>query len=97
KWLPGYLREHLIQQRLRLSRDQDTIFQQVFANPLWIDPRLPSVKAPTLILWGDDDRVLDISSIGPFQAGLPNAKVAIIPACGHVPMLEKPRESARLY
>ncbi|GLR12365.1 lipase [Chitinimonas prasina] len=96
-WIPGFLRDFLVAQRMSVADDQDLVFHEIFTERVWLDDRLPAIKAPTLILWGDDDRVLDISSIKLFQAGIRHAQVAIIPACGHVPMLEKPAATARVY
>lgn len=96
-YLPGYLKNDITKKSIMVANDQDVIFQGVFGELVWLDAHMPSITAPTLILWGDDDRVLDISSIDLFKAGIPHADVAIIPACGHVPMLEKPRETAKLY
>ncbi|WP_269531629.1 alpha/beta fold hydrolase [Chitinimonas sp. BJYL2] len=96
-WLPGFLRDYQIDQRVLASDDQDAVFHEIFTERVWLDQRMPQISAPTLILWGDDDRVLDISSIKLFQAGIANAQAAIIPACGHVPMMEKPEATARVY
>jgi len=96
-WLPGYLKQAITAHSIKVAGDQDIIFQGVFGERVWLDTHMQNIKAPTLILWGDDDRVLDISSVDLFKAGIPHADVAIIPACGHVPMLEKPRETAKLY
>lgn len=96
-WMPGYLRRFMAAHRILVSDDQDAIFQEIFGERVWLDEHMAQIKAPTLILWGDDDRVLDISSVQLFKAGIPHAQVAILPACGHVPMLEKPAETARVY
>lgn len=96
-WVPGYMRDYFTTQRAAVAEDQDVIFHEIFTERIWLDSRMSAITAPTLILWGDDDRVLDISSIKLFQAGIPHAKVAIIPACGHVPMMEKPEATARVY
>lgn len=96
-FVPGFLRDYLVNRAMAAAEDQDLIFHEIFGERIWLDEHLPAISAPTLILWGDDDRVLDISSIKLFQAGVPHAQVAIIPACGHVPMLEKPLSTARVY
>ena len=62
-----------------------------------LEKNLPKIKAPTLILWGDQDRILDISSVPVFEKGLKNHKTVIIKDCGHLPMLEKPQETATQY
>jgi pimeloyl-ACP methyl ester carboxylesterase len=96
-WVPCYLRDYMVAHRISVAADQDAIFNEIFMERVWLDDKMPLITAPTLILWGDDDRVLDISSIKLFQAGIPHAQAAIIPACGHLPMLEKPAATARVY
>jgi len=62
-----------------------------------LEKELPNIKAQTLILWGDQDKVLDVSSVPVFEKGLKNHKTVIIKDCGHLPMLEKPQETAAQY
>lgn len=58
--------------------------------------RFASVSAPTLLVWGDRDRIA-----GPEQGErlcelLPNASLESIDGCGHNPAEERPEELARL-
>lgn len=53
-----------------------------------------TVDMPTLIMWGEKDRVLDVSAVKTFKNYIPQAKVEIFEGVGHVPMLEIPKESA---
>ena len=55
---------------------------------------LRSIKAPTLIMWGDKDRILDVGNSKMFAAELPNSKTVIYEGVGHMPMLEVPTQSA---
>lgn len=57
---------------------------------------LPRVQAPTLVVWGDDDRWIPIAHADRFVAAIPGARKVVIPACGHVPQEEKPGEVSRL-
>jgi pimeloyl-ACP methyl ester carboxylesterase len=57
---------------------------------------LPRIQAPTLVLWGDDDRWIALAHADLFVAAIPGARRVVIPACGHVPQEEKPGEVARL-
>ncbi|MBV8466365.1 MAG: alpha/beta fold hydrolase [Burkholderiales bacterium] len=96
-FIPGYLRDYLIQRMSEAADAHHEIFEEMFGQRVWLDMHMEQLNMPTLVLWGDDDRVLDISSIKLFQAGIPHAEVAIVPACGHVPQLEKPQATARVY
>jgi pimeloyl-ACP methyl ester carboxylesterase len=57
---------------------------------------LPRIQAPTLVLWGDDDRWIPIADADRFAAAIPGSRKVVIPASGHVPQEEQPREIARL-
>ncbi len=52
---------------------------------------------PTLIMWGEDDRVLDVSAAAAFKQLIPAARVHIFEGVGHLPMVEIPNESAEVY
>jgi len=62
-----------------------------------LEKDLPKIKAPTLILWGDQDKIIDVSSVPVFEKGLKNHSTLIIKNCGHAPMIEKPQETAAGY
>ncbi len=56
--------------------------------------RLPQVAAPTLVLWGKQDRILGTKDAIRLTAAMPNAKLQWIDRSGHVPHLEQPQEVA---
>jgi len=58
---------------------------------------LVKLDLPVLVLWGEQDRVLDISCAMVFKSLISNAHLNIIKNCGHVPMVEKPGETSRIY
>jgi abhydrolase domain-containing protein 6 len=62
-----------------------------------LEKELPNIKAPTLILWGEKDQILDVSSVPVFEKGLKNHKTVIIKECGHIPMIERVQETATEY
>jgi abhydrolase domain-containing protein 6 len=62
----------------------------------FLQGKLAEIKAPALVLWCDRDQLLDVSSVDAFRAGLPQARIEILPGCGHMPMMEKPVETATL-
>jgi triacylglycerol lipase len=57
--------------------------------------QLASIRIPTLVVWGDDDRVVPIAHGHALARGIPGAKMVIIEGCGHVPPAEKPDEYLR--
>lgn len=54
------------------------------------------IKAPTLLLWGAEDRLVPVAGGRWFEEHIPKASLAIMPGIGHIPMEEAPEASARL-
>lgn len=59
-----------------------------------VEKALKSIQAPTLILWGTEDRILDVQNAAVFVERIPNARVKRLDGLGHVPMIEAPEETA---
>ncbi|AIF83634.1 putative hydrolase or acyltransferase of alpha/beta superfamily [Candidatus Nitrososphaera evergladensis SR1] len=57
--------------------------------------RLSSVIAPTLIMWGDEDRMIPVQYAKDFRE-VPNSELVVIKDCGHTPYVEKPMTFNRI-
>jgi pimeloyl-ACP methyl ester carboxylesterase len=71
----------------------------VLARLVWERPydpklaeRLHRVQCPTLLLWGEHDRLVPPSYGQAYKKYLPHAEWKIIPECGHLGMFEKEAE-----
>ena len=95
--LPYPLKKVFIQTALANRTFYEKERKEIFPDFYSLEKELPNIKAQTLILWGDQDKVLDVSSVPVFEKGLKNHKTVIIKDCGHLPMLEKPQETATQY
>ena len=78
---PGYLEAHL-----RVLR---AIVSPLGQREVLVD-RLPSLKAPTLVVWGERDRVFPRSQAREAVTHLPEGSLSLIPNCGHMPHVECP-------
>lgn len=62
-------------------------------HPRFYDPELQKwlhrIKVPTLILWGDSDKVFPPQYGTEMQKLIPGSTLKIIPQCGHLPHQEK--------
>jgi len=56
--------------------------------------KIASITQPTLILWGDRDRILGVADAEKFERAIAHSRLVWITNCGHVPHLEKPQETA---
>ena len=53
------------------------------------------VSAPTLVVWGDRDRLVPVALAPRAAATIPDARLLVLPAVGHVAQLEDPESVAR--
>lgn len=60
-------------------------------------PLLPGIRVPALALWGEGDRIFDASGAPILAAGLKDDETVVMKGVGHLPMLERPAETAGLY
>jgi pimeloyl-ACP methyl ester carboxylesterase len=51
--------------------------------------RLHRITAPTLIIWGEDDKLISVAYADEFQQRIAGSQVEIIPRCGHIPQVEQ--------
>lgn len=51
-----------------------------------------SIRVPTLIIWGQQDRVVPVAHAQVARKSIPNARIHIFDRCGHAPMIEKADE-----
>ncbi len=57
-----------------------------------LERRLERVTCPTLIMWGENDRLIPPVYAGAFQRAIPGSEVVMLSGTGHMPMFEKPQE-----
>jgi pimeloyl-ACP methyl ester carboxylesterase len=50
---------------------------------------LPRLRMPTLIVWGQEDRLMPVECAELYRQAIPGARLEILPQCGHYPHLEK--------
>ncbi|HEY2145896.1 MAG TPA: alpha/beta hydrolase [Steroidobacteraceae bacterium] len=53
-----------------------------------------TIKVPTLILWGENDPLIEVPAAHKFALAIPGAKLIVYPKVGHLPQLEIPRQTA---
>ncbi len=61
--------------------------------PLWeagFATRLAEIRQPTLILWGEEDRVFPVAVGEELQRTIPGSRFIRVPKAGHIPQWEQP-------
>jgi pimeloyl-ACP methyl ester carboxylesterase len=98
-FIPRPIKRLLIQEAIEHQPLNKKIFKQLRsgANVPPLEVLLNGLSVPTLIVWGSQDRVLHVSGAKIIESVMPDARVEIMDAVGHLPMIEKPEETAVLY
>jgi pimeloyl-ACP methyl ester carboxylesterase len=60
-------------------------------------PRLGALTMPALLVWGAEDKLVPVAVGRQLADALPHAHFHALPGCGHLPTLEMPDASARLF
>ena len=55
--------------------------QTIYTDPV---PRLKQIKAPTLLIWGEEDKMIPSSNAKSYAAVLENSETVLIPKLGHL-------------
>jgi triacylglycerol lipase len=97
--VPGFLIDEVAR---RQAPEQDRtlrIFRGLIAelSSAPLEKRMAGLKTPTLIVWGDKDRLCDPAGAVVLHRVLPNSEVRIMADVGHVPLIESPALTARDY
>lgn len=57
-------------------------------------PRIKKVQHPTLIMWGDKDRIIPVKDAAVFEQLIDGSKLIVYKGIGHIPMEEIPEQSS---
>jgi len=68
----------------------DRMQQTILRNPA---PLLRQIHTPTLLMWGEKDRLIPYGNAADYLRELPDATLVTFPELGHVPHEEAPAES----
>lgn len=68
-----------------IRRNADADFRKILVN----------IEAPTLVLWGEKDRVINVANANVMREHIPDVRVEVLEGIGHAPMIEATETSAR--
>jgi pimeloyl-ACP methyl ester carboxylesterase len=94
--IPSRLRSVFFADSLKYRDLLDRIFWVIAVegrdHPL--NGRLSGVTAPTLIIWGRHDQLIDVTCVSVLEAGIAGSRAHVFEHVGHVPMIEDPKATA---
>ena len=95
-YIPGFLIDVLAEAKTKRKAIEQKMLKDIAvdADQTAI---LSEIRAPTLILWGKQDSVLHVDNAGLLQEKIPGSRKVLLEQTGHVPMVEKPEETAQHF
>lgn len=95
-YVPGFVRAAIAADYVSRRDHYEEIFTDLYGVAT-LDDRLGEITAPTLVMWGEQDRLVHPSTAQVWSDGIAGARVVRYPDAGHMPMLELPRRTAADY
>jgi pimeloyl-ACP methyl ester carboxylesterase len=96
---PAFMTDEIVEGYMRPSRlSGSAAVVRKLGNDLRKDPRLDlsRIAAPTLLIWGEGDRVVDVAVGRRLAEQIPDARLEIVERAGHLPLEEQPEACNRL-
>lgn len=94
-FIPKPMLEVLAQERIQNAELEERIFQEIIDYP--VEDQIRDMETPTLIVFGNHDRIISIETADVLSKLLPYSKVVVMQNAGHVSMFEQPRQCASDY
>ncbi|KZZ48767.1 alpha/beta hydrolase, partial [Oleiphilus sp. HI0118] len=84
-----------------VSVSRAEINKKIFADirsdmELGLEKEYKNISAPTLIIWGDQDKAINVKNIDRYAALVSNSQKVVLEGIGHVAMIEVPEYTAEL-
>jgi pimeloyl-ACP methyl ester carboxylesterase len=94
-FIPRPILDVMAQERIHSVPLAEKIFKQIVNDS--VEERVTGLDVPSLIVWGKEDRAIDVKTASVLVKLLPHSKVIVMPDTGHLPMVERPRQCAKDY
>jgi pimeloyl-ACP methyl ester carboxylesterase len=93
---PAAVVRELARETLARAPHYAAIMRRLLEERVDYTAALPRLHQPTLVVWGDRDRLIDPSSAAVLARALPNVKRVTLAGIGHCPHYESPDELAHV-
>ncbi len=94
-WIPRSVMNVMAQERIANVALERKVFAQIATDS--VSGAVQGLQTPTLIVWGSEDRVLDVGAVEILHRLLPRSQAIVMPHVGHAPMIERPAQATADY
>ena len=93
-YLPAQFKRPLLARSIAEAPFNSKIFADMFTAPLALETAIADLPVRSLMVWGDDDRILHPSGLDVLRPLFRDVECILMRDMGHAPMLERPAETA---
>jgi len=93
--IPGPLMRVMARRFVARRAMNEKILAELIEDDLDLTDRLGEIEVPTMVLWGDRDRLIDLSVGRAYHEGIADSRLVVLHGIGHCPQVEAPRVTIR--
>ncbi len=93
-YIPDIIKEAMLKDKCERRDLEKILYEDMYKDVCCFNELAKKIDIPTLILWGDKDRMTHIDNATLFHETIKNSKLVILQEIGHVPILEDPERTA---
>jgi len=95
-YIPVFIKEAIVSEKCK-HKDIERHMYNVLMPDMNMSSVVKNISVPTLVIWGDKDRILHVNNAELFGKLITNVHVEILKNIGHMPMLETPSKTAMIF
>ncbi|MFV1983263.1 MAG: alpha/beta fold hydrolase [Thiohalomonadales bacterium] len=95
-YIPGILKDLVVSKKCARADIEKIIYNNMLTEAD-LSKVSKNIKTPTLIIWGEKDRVFSVDNAKLFHNDIQGSKLVILENSGHVPLLEAPKKTAQVF
>ncbi len=92
-YIPDIIKDALLSEKCARRELEKVLYEDMYKD-VYLSDVAKSIHIPTLILWGEKDRMTHIDNATLFHDTIKGSKLVIFKEIGHVPILEDPEKTA---
>lgn len=96
-YAPRSVMKYFAEQTISRHAKTQRIFDEIQVDNPPLMEQLAKIKAPTFIIWGDQDKLIHVSAAEVFRKSIGNSEVLIMKETGHMPLMENVKQCCAGY
>lgn len=95
-YIPDIMKDALLEEKCARRDLEKILYEDMYKDVCCLNDIAENIDIPTLILWGDRDRMTHLDNAALFHQAIQGSELAILKEIGHVPILEDPKQTAEI-